>query len=141
MAEKLKYTLEDIIREEAAKAAPAASPSAGGLMDIGSLKDITALLKEVNQLVATFSPKAAAVAPAPAPVPASVINAPISAAPVQEIDVTAKMAGAIDNLIEKWGDMKVSEAVTKLVGDIKLSEAKVMLTENKELFNQLVKSI
>jgi len=37
--------------------------------------------------------------------------------------------------------MKVAEAVTKLVGDIKLSEAKVMLTENKELFNQLVKSI
>jgi len=94
MAEKLKYTLEDIIREEAAKAAPAASPSTSGLMDIGSLKDITALLKEVNQLVATFSPKAGAVAPAPAPVPASVINAPISAAPTPEIDVTAKMAGA-----------------------------------------------
>ncbi len=141
-----KYTLEDIIRDEAARIAakqnPAVSPGQDGLgmLGISSLKDITDLLREINKAAATFGkggiqqPKAPRVVRLPPGDGGSInkeeggISHPGLAHP------TVDYGKVVDQIIGAF------DAFIATMGDIKLSEARQMIDENREAVAAMVRA-
>lgn len=134
MAAKMTYGLDDIIRDEVARAIADAAPravaapvqaaaggGAGGLLEGLDAKSITALLKEVNVLLAARNGDAtgAGVPVVGAGVPASVAPAqnprPVAGAPaaaprrLEPAAVCSMLEGAIVQIRASLGDMTLTE--------------------------------
>lgn len=121
-----RYTLNDIIREEAerliAEKAISAPKSTGndlGFLNISSIKDITELIREINRAAAIFKGNQQQVIreEPPAPVP-------------QKLDYNK----ILDKVIEAF------DAFIAIYGDIPLSEAKEKIIENKQEILTLMES-
>lgn len=112
------FELSDIIAEEVEKALKArtAVESSGTVFDI---KDITKFLSELAKLKSQLAPtpQTVAVAPAPAPAPAKPNPENIYNAVIQTID-----------------------KVVPVLGDMKLSEVKAYMVENKAAVLSLVEA-
>ena len=114
------FDLSDIIAEEVEKALTkqASTQSAGGLGDI-SIQDIPKFLAELAKL------KKQSEALAPAPVQA----APVQAAPTKPSPVN--VYNAVIATIDK---------VVPILGDMRLSEVKAYMTENKDAVISLIEA-
>lgn len=122
-----KYDLSDIIADEVKKALTKQAPSqtSGGFGDI-SIQDITKFLAELSKL--KKQSEALAPAPAPAAVPAQTqtVAAPASA-PTKPNPVN--VYNAVIATIDK---------VVPILGDMRLSEVKTYMTENKDAVISLI---
>ena len=118
-----KYDLTDIIADEVKKALTKQSPtqSAGGLSDI-SIQDITKFMAELSKL------KKQSEALAPAPVPTQPVTAP---APAQARPNPVNVYNAVIATIDK---------VVPVLGDMRLSEVRVYMTENKDAVISLIEA-
>ena len=102
-----KFDLSDIIAEEVEKAvkARAASESTGAVFDI---KDITKFLSELAKL----KNQTQALAPTPQPVAAP---APVAAAKPKPENIYNAVIQTIDKIVPVLGDMKLSEVKAYMV--------------------------
>lgn len=120
-----KYDLSDIIADEVKKALTKQAPSqtSGGFGDI-SIQDITKFLAELSKL----KKQSEALAPAPAPAAVPTQAAPASA-PTKPIPVN--VYNAVIATIDK---------VVPILGDMRLSEVKAYMTENKDAVISLIEA-
>ena len=121
----VKYDLSDIIADEVKKALTKQAPtqSAGGLGDI-SIQDITKFLAELSKL------KKQSEALAPAPAQPAIPQAP-APAPAQTRPNPVNVYNAVIATIDK---------VVPVLGDMRLSEVKVYMTENKDAVISLIEA-
>ena len=121
----VKYDLSDIIADEVKKALTKQSPtqSAGGLGDI-SIQDITKFMAELSKL----KKQSEALAPAPAQ-PALPQATPPGTAQTRPNPVN--VYNAVIATIDK---------VVPVLGDMRLSEVRVYMTENKDAVISLIEA-
>ncbi len=121
------FDLSDIIAEEVEKALTkqASTQSAGGLAGI-SIQDITKFLAELSKL----KKQSEALAPAPAAVPAQT-PAVAAPAPAQTRPSPVNVYNAVIATIDK---------VVPILGDMRLSEVKTYMTENKDAVISLIEA-
>ena len=119
-----KYDLSDIIADEVKKALTKQAPSqtSGGFGDI-SIQDITKFLAELSKL------KKQSEALAPAPVQAAPVQAAPASAPTKPSPVN--VYNAVIATIDK---------VVPILGDMRLSEVKAYMTENKDAVISLIEA-
>ena len=119
-----KYDLSDIIADEVKKALTKQAPSqtSGGFGDI-SIQDITKFLAELSKL------KKQSEALAPAPVQAAPVQAAPASAPTKPSPVN--VYNAVIATIDK---------VVPILGDMRLSEVKTYMTENKDAVISLIEA-
>ena len=120
-----KYDLSDIIADEVKKALTKQAPSqtSGGFGDI-SIQDITKFLAELSKL--KKQSEALAPAPAPAAVPAQAAPAPAPTKP-SPVNVYNAVIATIDKVVP-------------ILGDMRLSEVKTYMTENKDAVISLIEA-
>ena len=118
------FDLSDIIAEEVEKALTkqASTQSAGGLGGI-SIQDITKFMAELAKL------KKQSEALAPAPVQAAPVQAAPASAPTKPSPVN--VYNAVIATIDK---------VVPILGDMRLSEVKAYMTENKDAVISLIEA-
>lgn len=154
-----KYTLEDIIRDEAARIAAKQSPGtpAGqdglGMLGISNLKDITDLLREINKAATIFGkggigqqPEASHPVVRLPPGEGGSINKeeggishPGLAHPTVRPDEPRALQAVdygkvVDQIIGAF------DAFIATMGDIKLSEARQMIDENRDAVAAMVRA-
>lgn len=115
-----KFNLSDIIAEEVEKAlkARAAAESTGSMFDI---KDITKFLSELAKL------KSQTQALAPTPQPVAPAAGPVAAAKPNPENIYSAVIQTIDKIVPVLGDMK-------------LSEVKAYMVENKSAVLSLIEA-
>lgn len=120
-----KYDLSDIIADEVKKALTKQAPSqtSGGFGDI-SIQDITKFLAELSKLKKQSEALAPAPAPAAVPAQAAPASAPTKPSPVN-------VYNAVIATIDK---------VVPILGDMRLSEVKTYMTENKDAVISLIEA-
>lgn len=120
-----KYDLSDIIADEVKKALTKQAPSqtSGGFGDI-SIQDITKFLAELSKLKKQSEALAPAPAPAAVPTQAAPASAPTKPSPVN-------VYNAVIATIDK---------VVPILGDMRLSEVKAYMTENKDAVISLIEA-
>lgn len=120
-----KYDLSDIIADEVKKALTKQAPSqtSGGFGDI-SIQDITKFLAELSKLKKQSEALAPAPAPAAVPAQAAPASAPTKPSPVN-------VYNAVIATIDK---------VVPILGDMRLSEVKAYMTENKDAVISLIEA-
>lgn len=120
-----KYDLSDIIADEVKKALTKQAPSqtSGGFGDI-SIQDITKFLAELSKLKKQSEALAPAPAPAAVPAHAAPASAPTKPSPVN-------VYNAVIATIDK---------VVPILGDMRLSEVKAYMTENKDAVISLIEA-
>lgn len=144
-----KYTLEDIIRDEAARIAakqspvtPAAGQDGLGMLGISNLKDITDLLREINKAAAIFGKGGIGQQPeAPHPV---VRLPPGEGGSINKEEGGISHPGLAHPTVDygKVVDQIIGafDAFIATMGDIKLSEARQMIDENREAVAAMVRA-
>jgi len=121
-----KFTLETLIQDEVKKAidAQAVKPSTGGgLLDGITLQDITKFISELTKLKNTVNPPQAPQPPSPQ---ALTPNRPPPAVPA--LNPNAVYSGVLQGI----------DMIVPVLGDIKLSELKTYITENKDAVIALI---
>lgn len=119
-----RYSLETFIEAEVKKAMENAKPatSTGGIFDGITLNDITKFMSELQKLKAQMS---STTPQAPTPLPPSTGPSPRAAPALNPDAVYGGILRGIDMIIP-------------VLGDVKLSELKAYMTENKEAVVALI---
>lgn len=124
-----KFTLETLIQDEVQKAIAAQAPkpsTGGGLLDGITLQDITKFISEIAKLRNSVNPQQA-----PPPQPLTPNHSP-QAHPAQ--------APALNPNAVYSGVLQGIDMIVPVLGDVKLSELKTYMTENKEAVIALIGS-